>query len=252
MKIIVPSIGRAGKCNSMKWLPEANRPIVFAVHSDEVEAYRAAYPGCSIMHLSDSCCKHTGLVRKEIMESVREPFIFVDDDIRVSLKAVNSVEKMIEQIEEHVGLGGFSMAGLAPQLFSNYAVDKVETIGHDFFAIRNKFVATVYGINPTHFDDCPLEVLPVYEDIALVIHAIERGNGTIVTYCATHSNVSPSVGGCNSWRNEQITIDCLMKLVNLYPHVCSIRETKNTTHSQNIGIGLRVAWSKIKKLELPS
>lgn len=245
MKIIVPSLGRAGTANSMKWLPSGNREIIFAVHGDEAGAYMTAYPGTTVFALPDSCRKHTGLVRKEIMQLFREPFIFVDDDIRLSLKNVESVAAMFDVLEGHIRRGA-SMAGLGQQLFSNM-VNK-ETIDHDYEAVRNKFVATVYAIDPLVFDNCPLEKLPVYEDIALVIHAIKYGGGTITSYCATHSNVSPEVGGCNSWRDKTVTLDSLKALVDLYPDVCSIRPTTNTTHSQYIGVGLRTAWSKIKKL----
>lgn len=245
MKIIVPSLGRAGTATSMKWLPQSGRQIVFAVHKDEAEAYEKAYPGCNTMILSDECRKHTGLIRKEIMYFEREPFFFVDDDIRVSLKMVPDIKTIFDVLERHIQAGA-SMAGLAPQLFSNYA--QTDLINGDLAAVRNKFVATVYGIVPTVFDTCPLEVLPVYEDIALVIHAIQSGGGTIVSYIATHNNVSPAGGGCNSWRNKEITLSSLQTLVDLYPDVCSIRATNNTTHSQNIGVGLRVAWSKIKRL----
>jgi hypothetical protein len=245
MDIIVPSLGRANGCATMKWLEKANRPIVFAVHRDEAEAYAKGYPQAKIMILSDGCRKHTGLVRQEIMQTRRSPFFFVDDDIRMSLKLVASVASVFDSLELHMKAGA-SMAGIAPQLYSSFA--NLELVNHDAFAVRNKFVATVYGIDPTHFDDCPLDKLPVYEDIALVIHAIERGGGTVVSYIATHSNVSPSGGGCNAWRDKKITIESLETLVSLYPHVCSIKETNNTTHSQQIGIGLRVAWSKIKPL----
>lgn len=244
--IVVPSIGRAGSCASMKWLRDADREIIFAIHLDEREAYRRAYPDITTMLILDEKCRHhTGLVRKEIMAHMEEPFFFVDDDIRISLKAVQSVKAVFDVLEQHMK-GGASMAGLAPQLFSTYA--KTELINSDVFAQRNKFVATVYGIDPRVFDDCPLERLPVYEDIALVIHAIQHGGGTVASYIATHSNVSPKVGGCNSWRNEQVTLESLLELCRIYPEFCSIRETTNTTHSQNIGLGLRVAWSKITKL----
>lgn len=245
MKIVIPSLGRAGSANSMKWLKDTSREVVFAVHTDEIEAYQKAYPGTKWLGLSDASRKHTGLVRKEIMDYYKEPFIFVDDDIRVSLKTVTSIDKMFDQLEFHIHQGA-SMAGLAPQLFSNFA--KTELINGDLCAVRNKFVATVYAINPLHFDTCPLQDLPVYEDIALCIHAIKYGGGTIVTYSATHSNVSPPSGGCNSWRNEIITIQSLQKLCELYPDVCSIKETKNKTHSQDIGIGLKTEWKKIKKV----
>lgn len=245
MKIIVPSLGRAGTANSMKWLDKAERDIIFAVHKDDVIPYKKAYPFKEILELSDECYRHTGLVRKEIMSRIREPFFFVDDDIRVTLKTVQSVKAVFDILEHHINSGA-SMAGLAPQLFSNFA--NTSFINGDLFAIRNKFVATVYAIKPADFDSCPLARLPVYEDIALVIHAIQSGGGTIATYVATHSNVSPPIGGCNSWRSKDITLSSLETLVNLYPDVCSVRETNNTTHSQNIGIGLRVAWAKIKKL----
>lgn len=257
MKIIVPSLGRAGTAASMRWLMEANRNITFAVHSHEFDEYAKAYESrhtkigrynidIDILALSDDSCKHTGLVRQEIMHHVREPFFFVDDDIRISLKQTSSIKIVFDILEAHIKAGA-SMAGLAPQLYSNFA--NPELINGDHFAVRNKFVATVYAIDPLAFDTCPLEKLPVYEDIALVIHAIQQGGGTIVSYVATHNNVSPIDGGCNSWRNKDITIQSLETLVALYPDICSIRPTTNTTHSQHIGIGLRTAWAKIKKLE---
>lgn len=245
MKIIVPSLHRAGISNSMKWLREANRSIYFAIHADEVEDYKKAYPDIPALILSDDCRHHTGLVRKEIMQQIREPFFFVDDDIRISLKVIPSICAIFDLLEHHMKCGA-SMAGIAPQLFSNFA--NTSLINGDLLAVRNKFVATVYGIDPVIFDNCPLEQLPVYEDVALVIHAIQSGGGTIVSYVATHNNVSAPGGGCNLWRNKEITVKSLETLVKLYPDVCSIRETANTTHSQYIGIGLRVAWSKIRKL----
>ena len=245
MKIIIPSLGRAGTSSSMKWLKDTTREIVFAVHSDELEAYVKAYTGVSFMTLPDSCRHHTGLVRREIFNRIREPFLTCDDDIRVSLKAVVSIDAMFDVLEHHIEAGA-TMAGLAPQLFSNFA--KTDLINGDLLAKRNNFVATVYAIDPTKFDDCPLELLPVYEDVALVIHAIQYGGGTIVSYVATHSNVSPPKGGCNAWRNEMITIESLQTLCRLYPDVCSIKTTTNKTHSQDIGIGLKVAWKKIRRM----
>ena len=246
MRIIVPSLGRAGSANSMNWLKNAERPITFAVHTDEIDSYKRAYPFVQILELPDSCRHHTGLVRREIMKEVREPFIFVDDDIRVVLKSVSTVPDMFKIIEHHMECGA-TMAGLAPQYFSTDATTYL--INGDAWACRNKFVATVYAIDPLIFDNCPLEELPVYEDVALVIHAIQYGGGTIVTYAATHTNVSPLFGGCNAWRDKPIILESLKRLVELYPEYCSIRDTLNTTHSHFIGLGLRTAWSKIRKIQ---
>ncbi len=245
MKVVVPSLGRAGTATTMKWLPSAGRPITFAIHEDERDEYEKAYPDCDILILSETTRHHTGLIRKEIMAHMGEPFFFVDDDIRISLKAVPTVDQVFNVLERHMGAGA-TMAGIAPQFMSTGV--ETELINGDPFAKRNKFVATVYAIDPAIFDNCPLEVLPVYEDVALVIHAIRYGGGTIVTYTATHNNVSPPSGGCNSWRDKKVTIDSLKILTELYPGICTIRETNNTTHSQHIGIGLRTAWSKIKKV----
>ena len=247
MKIIIPSLGRSGTASSMKWISLSDRPVVFAVHEDEALSYAKAYPNTEIMILSEECRRHTGKVRQEIMRRIRSPFIFCDDDIRISLKSVTSVDAVFDILEHHIKCGA-SMAGLGQQLFSNMQMEKCELINNDPYVIRNHFVATVYAINPLDFDTCPLEKLPVYEDISLVLHSILYGGGTITSYCATHSNVSPPTGGCNQWRNEIITLESLLKLVELYPGICSIKDTSNTTHSQNIGLGLRTAWSKIRKL----
>ncbi len=246
LPVVIPSLGRAGAVTSMKWMP-VEASVIFAVHEDEAVAYKKAYPSSTIFYLSDNSRRHTGLVRQEILRTIREPFIFVDDDISVSLKTVQNMGQAFDILENHINSGA-SMAGIGQQLFSNVQMEKTEVINGDPWAIRNKFVSTVYAINPLHFDACPLEKLPVYEDMALIYHAIQSGGGTITTYVATHSNKSPSKGGCNSWRDKQITLQSLYTLVELYPDICSVRETTGTTHSQHIGVGLRTAWSKIKKL----
>lgn len=246
LPVIIPSIGRAGMVSSMKWMPPGAL-VAFAVHDDETQAYRKAYPDASIIPLSDNCRRHTGKVRREIMNTIRMPFIFVDDDISVSLKAAVDMATVFTVLERHLDMGA-SMAGIGQQLFSNTQMDKTELINGDPWAIRNRFVSTVYAINPPHFDDCPLDRLPVYEDMALIYHAIQRGGGTITSYVATHSNKSPAKGGCNSWRDKEVTLRSLYTLVELYPDICSVRPTNSTTHSQYIGVGLRTAWSKIKKL----
>lgn len=248
MRIIVPSLGRAGTAASMKWLRETGRSILFAVHADEAGAYEKAYPDCRVLILSETSRHHTGLIRKEIMEFHREPFFFVDDDIRISLKAAPSIRDVFDTLQRHME-AGVAMAGLGAQLYSNFAMEKTVLFNGDPWVERNKFVATVYGINPKDFDTCPLEALPVYEDVALVIHAVQRAGGTVVTYQATQNNVSPKGGGCNSWRDSTVTIDCLNKLVELYPGICSVRATEAMTHSQRLGIGLRVAWKDLKRIQ---
>lgn len=245
MKIIIPSLGRAGSSPTAKWIQEAGRDVYFGVHSDEADAYRKSYPWAYIWLVPDDCRKHTGKLRKYFIDALEEPFFFVDDDISISVKSNQTVADIFRVLEHHIECGA-ALAGLGQQLFSNMQIDKTIIVNGDPWAIRNQFVATVYGINPKVFRDCPLEVLPVYEDVALVIHGIQHG-GTITSYMATHTNKSPDKGGCNSWRDKPIILECLNKLIELYPGICSIRETTATTHSQQIGIGLRVAWSKIRK-----
>lgn len=247
MKIIIPSLGRSNACPTSKWIQQAGREVVFAVHSDELEAYSHAYPWATVGLVPDSCRKHTGKLRKYILDNMEEPFFFCDDDISIGVKSNQTVKEIFDVLENHIKCGA-SMAGLGQQLFSNAQIDKTTIINGDAWALRNQFVATVYGIDPKVFRYCPLEELAVYEDVALIIHAIQRGGGTITSYMATHTNKSPDEGGCNAWRDKPIIVECLNKLVELYPGICSIRDTYSTTHSQYIGIGLRVAWSKIKKV----
>lgn len=249
MKIIVPSIGRAKiQCPSAKWLKDTKREVFFAVHADESEDYAKAYPWAKVWVIPDNYRHHDGKLRKYILDHMTEPYFSVDDDVRLGLKTINTPDEMFDILERHIQSGA-TMAGIGQQLFSNAASEKAELINGDFLAVRNKFASLVYGIDPKPYGNCDLPRLRIYGDIALVIHAIQYGGGSIVTYQATHSNASPDLGGCNSWRTEQIIIDDLQAICAMYPDICTIRETEATTHSKYIGVGLRVAWSKIKRIE---
>jgi len=247
MKIVVPSLGRAGTAASMKWLSGANREIVFAVHENEEIAYSKAYPEAMILVRPESTRRHMGKTRQWIMQQIREPFFLVDDDLKISLKGVPTVAAAFDTLEHHIECGA-SMASFGQQLYSNIQMENSELVNGDPWVIRNKFATQIYAVDPKVFDTCPLEKLPVYEDIAMAIHAIQSGGGTIASYCATITNMSPPVGGCNSWKTKEIILDSLRTLCDLYPDVCSIQPTNNMTHSKYIGVGLRTAWSKIKRL----
>ncbi len=247
MNIIVPSLGRAGIAPSAKWLSKVNpkRRVTFAVHLDEAEAYGKAYPWADIQLVPNEFRHHDGKLRKFFLDLYKEPYFSVDDDVRLSLKTVVDVDAMFDQLEHHIKCGA-TMAGIGQQLFSNAA--KTREINGDVMAVPNKFASLVYAIDPAPYKNCDLPRLRIYGDIALCIHAIQYGGGVVVTYSATHSNTSPDRGGCNSWRTESIIIEDLKAICEMYPDICTIKETSNTTHSKHIGIGLRTAWSKIRKL----
>lgn len=244
MNIVVPSLGRAGTSATMKWLAEVSHTIILAVQADEIDAYAKAYPKAYIITVPDDCRHHIGKVRRYILNHFKpDPIFWVDDDIRVTRKYVTTYDQMFNLLKHHLD-SGVAMAGIGQQLFSN--MQNVSSHNGDLAVVRNKFVSICYAIDTTLFDDCPLEELCIYDDVAIAIHAIQK-SGTIVSYAATHTNVTPPTGGCNSWRTKQIIIDDLLRICKLYPSICTIRETTNTTHSQHIGIGLRVAWSQIRK-----
>jgi len=228
----------------MKWLQQSGRTVVLAVQAEEVYLYRNAYPWADVMYLPDSYKHHIGKIRRFIWDTIKEPFFWVDDDIRVYLKTVGTYREMFDRLQMHLE-SGVAMAGIGQQLFCN--MQNKTTVNGDPEVVQNKFVSICYAIDPKYFETCPVEELMIYDDVAIVIHAIQRA-GTIATYCATQANLTPPTGGCNSWRTKDIIIQDLHKIVELYPDICSIRPTSNTTHSQYIGIGLRTAWSKIRKV----
>jgi len=243
MKVYVPSVGRAGTSASMNWLQSSGQQVVVATHLDERDAYAKAYPWAEIMTLPDECRRHMGRVRQQIMRRVGEPMFFVDDDVSVRLVKFKGYGDMFRMLERH--LKKVPMAGIGKQIFSQGLVAAAKPEGGDPLVVRNKFVSLVYAINPKKFMDCPLQTLPVYEDCALIIHAIQRG-GTIVTFSATHTNKTPPVGGCNSWRTPKVVLDSLSELCKLYPEYCKKTETKHTAHGHELGVGVRVSWSKIR------
>lgn len=244
MKVIVPSLGRAGTAHSMSWLKDSGRDVVLAVHKDEDKAYREAYPWAETMVLPDKVRRHAGKLRKHIIMSQMDPFFFVDDDAHVRFVHVKNAKEMFKILERH--MSKVPMAAIGKQIFSNSVIPKCTPMNGDKLAIRNKFASIVYGIDPAVFRNCPLERLVVYEDCALIIHAIING-GTIVSYSATHTNKTPPQGGCNSWRTPEIILQSLDELVRMYPEYCKKIETKSTAHGHALGVGVRVSWSRIGK-----
>jgi len=248
MKIIVPSLGRANPlCPSSKWLVLSKRPVFFAVHGDEIESYKVSYPWANTILVPDEYRHHDGKLRKYLLDINNSPYISVDDDTRLVFNADIDVDGMFDILERHVN-NGATMAGIGQQLFSNAQIDKTVIINDDPWALRNIFASLVYAIDPIPYKNCDLPRLRIYGDVALCIHAIQYGGSTIVTYAATHSNVSPPSGGCNDWRTKEIILQDLDAICEMYPGICTKRPTDAMTHSQHIGVGLRVAWSKIKKL----
>ena len=244
MKIYVPSVGRAGTSHSMTWLQSSGRQVVVATHEDEYDDYARAYPWAETMLLSNRSRRHMGLVRKEIMETVKKPMFFVDDDVHVRLVKFRNHGDMFRALEQH--LGKVPMAGIGKQIFSQGLVAAAKPEGGDPLVVRNKFVSLVYAIDPREFEECPLDDLPVYEDCALIIHAIQRG-GTIVTFSATHTNKTPPEGGCNSWRTPDIVLRSLDALCRIYPEYCRKIDTRHTAHGHPLGVGVRVAWAKVRR-----
>lgn len=251
LEVFIPTLGRAGQVRSLRWLPP-DREIVLVTTPAEMQAYAEAHVADRNIRVLAHPAEyrgHMGKVRRWIMDVAargRQHFQ-VDDDIDVRLIGAPSHEEMLLEIEEHMSNGAV-MAGLGQQFMCNAAMTSAgshhSVRGHTSKILRNKFVATVYAIDPRRMEGCPLDNLPVYEDVALCIHAIQQG-GTLITYAATHTNKSPAEGGCNSWRDRETTLRSLDSLCELYPAWCGQVPTKNTTHSQQIGVGLRTAWSKI-------
>lgn len=242
MKVIVPSLGRAGTSTSMRWLEGCGLPVHLAVHSDERDAYKRAYPWAKVEILPESTRRHAGKLRRHIIQNEKDPFFFVDDDILPRLVHVKTHAEMFRKLEKH--LEKAPMSAIGKQIFSNGVIPRCKPMNGDKLAIRNQFASTVYGLVPQAFAKCPLENLQVYEDCALVIHAIQNG-GTIVSYSATHTNKSPAEGGCNSWRTADVVLQSLDELVRLYPGICRKIETRHTAHGHALGVGVRVAWSRI-------
>jgi len=246
MKVIVPTLGRAGRSTSMQWLENCGRDVVVAVHKDESRAYKDAYPWAMQMVLPDTVRRHAGKLRRHIMARHKEPFFFVDDDISPRFIHVKDAKGMFVVLERH--MKKVSMAAIGKQIFSNGIIPQCVPMNGDKSAIRNKFASTVYGIDPGKFTECPLDKLVVYEDVALVIHSIQHG-GNIVSFSATHTNKTPPEGGCNSWRTADIVRKSLDELVRLYPAYCKKIETRYTAHGHDLGVGVRVSWSKIKEID---
>lgn len=258
MKIYVPTLGRAGTVQTLRYIPQAT----LLVHSSEEAAYRAAYPTTDIMVLPDEL-KGIAKIREYIVRTLSgsEKVLSLDDDLSfyrrkdptshhlIDAEPVD-IAAMLAEIEHqldtyaHVaiapreGYPHYAMHGGVPIKMVNENVRYVRAIGMN----PAKIPATV------EFTRCP-----VMEDFDVALQLLRLGlpSATLVAWAQGQPQTQAD-GGCSTYRTQELQSEAAYKLQDLHPEFVRVT-MKNNASGGDFGerTDVQIYWKKAYESSFP-
>jgi len=233
MNIYIMSRGRAGKVNTLKWIPESWRERVhIVVGQEELQDYAEYYdPACIIeasKHVTNYSQKFQwimdGLPDKNVKYEVNPKCLIMDDDLvfsqrdslrrLISIKTADSMPEMFEQIESM--LDEYALVGVHPRQMGQNA--KVP------FVVNGRIIC-MQGINRAKVGHVKVDQFPILADVVLNCTLLSRGqpNAILTTYFQDHGPCQ-APGGCSVYRTPDMQRGAVEYLAERFPGYVKVVE----------------------------
>lgn len=239
MKVCIPSKGRAGMVSTIRVFEKIRgAEIVLFIEPQEIEAYKKEYPRVKIVDIKEND-KGIRYVRQFILDSMDEPFIMSDDDLKcIKKRDKSSAEDFIDYCQTKmnlIGQLGVSFAG------SNWLYKKELKLFDRIWALTclNPEIIRTKGINYAGPDK------GLFEDYEFTISCALSGILTATTYdykFETLKTMGELKGGCQTYRNEKSSLEAARNLKEKYPQFIDL--TYNKLHKM---VEVQVKWKKLRK-----
>lgn len=235
MNIYIMSRGRAGRVNTLKWIPESWRfKTYLVVPMDERKAYHDAHQPVHIIGAPESVTNYSQKFQWILdglpfefgtSPPVEEKALIMDDDLVFSRKIdgkliternPNELEAMFNQIEE--GLDSYALVGVHPrQMGQNAAYPRVE----------NGRIICMQGINRRMIGTVKVDQYPILADVILNCTLLSRGqpNAILTTFFQDHGPCQ-APGGCSIYRTAGMQRDAVSYLATRWPEFVKVVERK--------------------------
>jgi len=226
MKILVPTLSRAGKVRIFRDLPNATLLVDYSQAAD----YRAAYPDADLHVLPEGVCGIAG-VREYCVRDVGGKILMLDDDLWFYTrreddegKLVNASERdmvnLLEAVED--ALDDYAHVGIA----AREGFNRFKGLGD---ILENQRYIRALGINA---DMVPADVdftrVQVMEDFDVALQLLERGLPSgILTRWAQGQVQTQMAGGCSDYRTHENHERAAKKLHELHPEFVRLRQKEN-------------------------
>ena len=226
MKILVPSLSRAGRVRIFRDLPDAT----LLVNPDQEADYRAAYPDKQIIPLPEGC-NGIAKVREYVVREIGGKVLMLDDDLWFYTRRTDDEGKLVNasptDIQTMLGfieasLDTYAHVGIAAREGFNRLMGRGDII-------ENQRYIRAIGVNS---DMIPADVdytrVQVMEDFDVALQLLERGLPSgIITPWAQGQVQTQMVGGCSDYRTHENHERAAHKLAELHPGFVALRQKEN-------------------------
>jgi hypothetical protein len=244
MKILVPTLSRAGKVRVFRDIPFAT----LLVDADQEADYRAAYPDKDI-HVLPAGMRGIAAVREYCVRTIGGKILMLDDDLWFYTRRKDDEGKLLNATQNEIAemlsfinttLDDYAHLGIAAREGFNRLKGRGDII-------ENQRYIRAIGVNS---DLIPADVdytrVQVMEDFDVSLQLLERGLAcAIITPWAQGQVQTQMAGGCSEYRTHENHERAAHKLAELHPGFVALRQKQNKSGGEfGTRTEVTVYWKK--------
>lgn len=245
MNIYIMSRGRAGRVNTLKWIPKAWKDRTYIVCGEyEEKEYEKFYEKDLILGAPQSVTNYSEKFQWLLNGGgwdQNDKAIIIDDDLvfssrsdplapnsLISIKDPEATVDMWERIESL--LEEFALVGVHPRQMGQHAARP---------HVLNGRIICLQGVNRRLIGQVKVDQFPILADVVLNCTLLARGqaNAILTTFFQDHGPCQAS-GGCSSYRTHEMQRAAVEYLAQRYPGYVKVvpRVTKDKWLANEQGI----------------
>jgi hypothetical protein len=256
MNIYIMSRGRAGKVNTLKWIPKSwlERTHIVCGYN-EITDYARAYPWNSVVPAPLSVTNYSQKFQY-ILDlggiDENDKAIIIDDDLvfssrsdplapnsLISIKDPEATLDMWEGIETL--LEEYPLVGVHPRQMGQHATRPY---------VLNGRIICLQGVNRRMIGQVKVDQFPILADVVLNCTLLSRGQGNaILTEFFQDHGPCQATGGCSIYRTHEMQKQAVTYLANRFPGFVKVveRVTKDKwlANEQGIRYDYTCQWKQL-------
>lgn len=229
MKIYIPTLSRAGKISTLKWIPrEMLKFVHLVVQKQEHEEYQDKHPDVSKLVLPGDI-KTISPTREYIIKNCNEKYIIMmDDDLSFYIRKQEGDWHLRYMKDAEFLLAYKALLWKLIKGYAHVAISAREGNNrHVEEWCYNQRYMRAYAYNTEIVKGLKFNRVECMEDFDIALQLIKKGFPSAINYYYAHGQKdSNASGGCSNWRSREVHNNNAKRLAELHPDCVKIRKKK--------------------------
>lgn len=244
MKVYIHSSGRAGRCSSFDYLPDAT----ILVQADQYDSYERQYPGADIQALPPHI-KTLSPTRQWILDNCPDnKVLMLDDDLRFSARKILEPTKFRPAVEADV----VEMVQAIDKELDEYAhVGVLARDGANRILEPHRVTVTrmmrllAYNLDTVRKVGARFDRVITKQDFDMTLQLLEAGyaNSVLTQWCHDQPG-SNTAGGCSIYRTSEVMAQGAHDLHSLHPKYVKVVEKQEVGTWGGSRLDVQIQWKK--------